>query len=246
MNKKATLIDDIIQFIKTERDLYGDFDLPDLSSQPNYTNQPETNKMTQTASKEDKRSAIEACTTLDELKELCANADELKTDLNDTKLVFGDGDPNANLVVIGEAPGAKEDELGKPFVGRAGKMLDKILDAAEFDRDEIYISNILKHRPPNNRNPLPEERQRSLPYLLHQIDLIEPKIILTLGKVSALTLLDESGSLKSKRGRFHPFRDKYELLCTYHPAALLRNSNWKRPTWDDFKMLRKRYDELVS
>lgn len=245
MSKEVQLIDDVIQYLETERELYGDFKPAAVSHQTKSSNQSNTKNMAKPAQKVS-ASTIEACTSLEELKALCAETEKLKTDLKDTTMVFGDGNPDAELVLIGEAPGAEEDKRGEPFVGRAGKMLDKILDAAKFSRDEIFITNILKHRPPDNRNPLPEERERSLPYLLHQIDLINPKIILSLGKVSAETLLNKKTSLTSMRGTFHPFQEKYELLATYHPAALLRNPNWKRPTWEDFKMLRKRYDELVT
>ena len=187
---------------------------------------------------------IGKCNTLEELQELCQKADVLKTDLPDTNLVFGVGNPNADLMLIGEAPGAEEDKQGEPFVGAAGQLLNKILAAINFERDDVYIANILKHRPPNNRNPLPEERKRSLPFLLRQIDLIEPKLILSLGKVSAQTLLENDNSLSSMRGKFHSFRGKYELMATYHPAALLRHAKWKRPTWEDVQLLREHYDEL--
>lgn len=182
--------------------------------------------------------------TLDELYELCLVTPELRTDLPDTRLVFGKGNPTADLMLIGEAPGAEEDKLGEPFVGRSGQLLTKILEAINITRDQIYIANILKHRPPDNRNPLPEERKRSLPYLLKQIELINPKLILCLGKISAETLLGQSSTMKEMRGTFHIFSEKYELLVTYHPAALLRNPNWKRETWEDVQLLRKRYDEL--
>lgn len=187
---------------------------------------------------------IDKCETLEELEDLCRKADVLKTDLEGTQLVFGVGNPDADLLLIGEAPGAEEDKQGEPFVGRAGQLLNKILEAINFKREEVYIANILKHRPPNNRNPKPEERERSLPFLLRQIDLINPKLILALGKVSAQTLLDNNSSLSSMRGEFHKFRGKYELMATYHPAALLRHAKWKRPTWEDVQLLRKRYDEL--
>lgn len=247
MSKEVRLIDDIIQYLETERNLYGDFNPSIQSLQFEKETHNTSNQTMATESPKAATNSIKSCQSLKELKALCAESEVLKTDLEDTTLVFGAGNPDAELVIIGEAPGAEEDKQGKPFVGRSGKMLDKILEAAEFDREEIYISNILKHRPPDNRNPLPEERQRSLPYLLHQIDLIDPKIILSLGKVSALTLLDKkSVSLKSMRGTFHPFQEDRELLATYHPAALLRNPNWKRPTWEDFKMLRKRYDEVTE
>lgn len=187
---------------------------------------------------------IDKCNSLDELKELCRKADVLQTDLEGTQLVFGVGNPNADLMIIGEAPGAEEDKQGEPFVGKAGQLLDKILGAIDFKREEVYIANILKHRPPNNRNPKPEERGKSLPFLLRQIDLIEPKLILAVGKVAAQTLLDKNLSLTKMRGQFHDFRGSYELLATYHPAALLRHSKWKRPTWEDVQLLRNRYDEL--
>lgn len=187
---------------------------------------------------------IDKCKTLKELEELCRKADVLRTDLEGTQLVFGVGNPDADLMLIGEAPGAEEDKQGEPFVGKAGQLLNKILDAINFKREDVYIANILKHRPPNNRNPKPEERERSLPFLLRQIDLINPKLILALGKVSAQTLLDKNLSLTKMRGQFHKFRGKYELLATYHPAALLRHAKWKRPTWEDVQLLRKRYDEL--
>jgi len=187
---------------------------------------------------------IDKCNTLEELEALCQKADVLRTDLEDTQLVFGVGNPNADLLLIGEAPGAEEDKQGEPFVGKAGQLLNKILDAINFDREDVYIANILKHRPPNNRNPKPEERKRSLPFLLRQIDLIDPKLILALGKVSAQTLLDKNLSLTKMRGQFHDFRGKYQLMATYHPAALLRHEKWKRPTWEDVQLLRERYDEL--
>lgn len=267
------LINEITIFIEKERELYGDFSTSVPSSekendidekaqsdaQPSVK-EPQTNQPTLTSStmesldsqenlfiKDEGREVyyqIDKCNTLDQLKELCSQAEVLKTDLPDTNLVFGVGNPNADLMLIGEAPGAEEDKQGEPFVGAAGQLLNKIMAAINFEREDIYIANILKHRPPNNRNPLPEERKRSLPFLLRQIDLIQPKLILSLGKVSAQTLLENDNTLSSMRGKFHSFRSKYELMATYHPAALLRNEKWKRPTWEDVQLLRERYDEL--
>ena len=258
------LLDDIIQYLKRERELYGDFNpaakldgpLPE-STESNEASSSNTAKVQEPESKEysstknasnnerpDIVTQIKSCTSLSELEQLCRQADVLHTDLEGTNLVFGVGNPHADLMLIGEAPGAQEDKQGEPFVGPAGQLLNKILAAINFKREDVYIANILKHRPPNNRNPLPEERKRSLPFLLKQIELIDPKLILSLGKVSAQTLLDKSGSLSSMRGRFHPFQKKYELLATYHPAALLRHAKWKRPVWEDVQLLRKRYDEL--
>ena len=187
-----------------------------------------------------------AAKTLEELFEICLTADVLRTDLADTRLVFGTGNPNADLMLIGEAPGLQEDKQGEPFVGKAGQLLNKILAAISFRREDVYIANILKHRPPNNRDPLPEERDRSLPYLYRQIELIQPKLILCLGRISAQTLLNTSEPMKNLRSRFHPFHNGIELLVTFHPAALLRNPAWKRDTWEDVQLLRKRYDELAG
>ncbi len=159
--------------------------------------------------------------------------------------VFGVGDPETDLVIVGEAPGRDEDKEGEPFVGRAGKLLDKILDAINFDREEVYITNILKSRPPRNRNPNQEEIDAHLPILCKQIALIRPKIILAVGKVAGNTLLDRSSSLSNLRDQEHDFYG-IPLMVTYHPAALLRNPQWKRPTWEDVKLLRTRYDELVE
>lgn len=186
---------------------------------------------------------ISKCISLEELKDLCSKSEELKTDLDNTNLVFGIGNPNADLMIIGEAPGVNEDLQGEPFVGEAGQLLDKILKAIDFDRSDIYITNILKHRPPNNRDPKQEERNLSLPYLLKQIELINPKLILCVGRISATTLLGKDDSLKNMRNKFHSFLNR-ELMVTYHPAALLRNEQWKRPTWEDVQLLRTRYNEL--
>ena len=191
--------------------------------------------------------SIESCTTLQELEALAETMDELKTDLEGTRLVFGDGNPRADLVIVGEAPGANEDKEGIPFVGRAGKLLTDILEAIQMDRSVVYIANILKHRPPENRNPSEDERQRSLPLLHKQLELIQPKMVLCLGKVSANTLLANSTALGELRSQAHPLTvgaHQTECWVTYHPAALLRNPNWKRPTWEDVQLVQKRYLEL--
>ncbi len=253
--KNRSPIDNIIQFLENEREMYGDFSIPTFEpvNQPKENDDlhPESSKKSirkhEVASGTLKpltlQQKLELCTTLDELREFCEKADELKTDLDHTNLVFGVGNPNADLLIVGEAPGEQEDIQGEPFVGAAGQLLNKILDAIDFGREDVYIANILKHRPPGNRNPTSEERRRSLPYLMQQIDLIDPKLILCLGRVSATTLLDRDTSLGSLRGKFYPFRNA-ELTVTYHPAALLRNAQWKRPTWEDVQQVRKRYDEL--
>ena len=162
-----------------------------------------------------------------------------------TKFVFGVGNPNADLMVIGEAPGADEDAQGVPFVGRAGQLLTKILEAIQFKREDVYIANILKCRPPENRKPNPEEVEECEPYLWKQIDLIKPKLILCVGLTAAHTLLKTDDSLTSLRASVHNYHG-VPTFVTYHPAALLRNPNWKKPTWEDVQKLRKMYDELKS
>lgn len=162
-----------------------------------------------------------------------------------TKFVFGVGSPNADIVLIGEAPGADEDLQGEPFVGRAGQLLNKILEAIQLKREEVYICNILKCRPPNNRDPQPDEIDTCEPYLWKQLELIKPKIIVCLGRVAAQTLLRTSDSLNDLRGKVHDYRGM-KLTVTYHPAALLRNPNWKRPAWEDVQWIRKTYDQMKS
>jgi DNA polymerase len=183
--------------------------------------------------------------TLEEVEDYVQNNVLIPIDEDRENAVFGVGDPHADLLIIGEAPGADEDKHGEPFVGRAGKLLDKILDAINFDRSDVYITNILKSRPPRNRNPREDEVEAHLPILYKQIALIQPKIILCVGKVAGNTMLDRSSSLGSLRDKEHDFYG-IPTMVTYHPAALLRNPNWKRPTWEDVKLLRTRYDELTS
>ena len=162
-----------------------------------------------------------------------------------TKFVFGVGNPNADLLLIGEAPGRNEDLQGEPFVGQAGKLLDKILASINLSREEVYIANVLKCRPPNNRAPLKSESETCTPYLQRQIEIINPKLILALGRISGVWLTGEEMSLGEMRGKTFFFGER-ELMVTYHPAALLRNPNWKRPCWEDMQQVRDRLQELTS
>ncbi len=162
-----------------------------------------------------------------------------------TNFVFGVGNPHADLVLIGEAPGADEDAQGEPFVGRAGQLLTKILGAIGFKREDVYICNILKCRPPNNREPLPDEVELCEPYLWKQLELLQPKLILCLGRVAAKALLKTNESLAALRGKLHDYHGTH-VMVTYHPAALLRNPNWKRPAWEDVQKARKLYDEFTA
>ena len=162
-----------------------------------------------------------------------------------TNFVFGVGNPQASLMLIGEAPGADEDAQGEPFVGRAGQLLNKILAAIHFQRGDVYICNILKCRPPGNRTPVPEEVEQCMPYLKKQIDLIKPKLIVCLGLTAIQNLLGVRDSLGNLRGKVLRF-EGIPVMVTYHPAALLRNPNWKAPAWEDVQAARKLHDELVA
>jgi DNA polymerase len=157
--------------------------------------------------------------------------------------VFGDGDASARIVFVGEAPGEEEDNQGRPFVGAAGQLLTKIIEAIKFRRSEVYICNILKCRPPENRDPERDEIVACTPYLRRQLEIIEPRVICCLGRHAAQTLLGTSAALAALRERAH-FFDGVPVVVTFHPAALLRNPHWKRPTWDDVRKLRALYDAL--
>jgi DNA polymerase len=162
-----------------------------------------------------------------------------------TNPVPGEGNPNAELMLVGEAPGATEDETGRPFVGAAGQLLTKILAAIQLEREDVFICNVLKHRPPGNRNPRPEEVTACGPFLVRQIELIRPKAIIALGTFAAQTLLDTKLSIGKLRGQIHRYFG-VPLIVTYHPAALLRNPSWKRPTWDDVKLARRILDSATG
>jgi DNA polymerase len=156
---------------------------------------------------------------------------------NRTRTVFGEGSPTARLMFIGEAPGAEEDRTGRPFVGRAGVLLtDMITKGMGLRREEVYIANVIKSRPPENREPLPEEIAHCLPYLERQIEIIRPQFICILGRVAAAALLETSLSMNRLRGRWHRVRG-IPAIATWHPAYLLRNPAAKKDAWDDLRML---------
>ena len=158
-----------------------------------------------------------------------------------TNTVPGEGLATARLVVIGEGPGRTEDETGRPFVGRAGELLTKILEAIKLPRDQVFICNVVKCRPPENRLPQYDEIAACLPYLYRQIELVKPKVILAMGGTAAQSLLSTKQSLGALRNQVHRFRG-IPVVVTYHPAALLRNPNWKRPTWDDVRIAARLLD----
>ena len=164
-------------------------------------------------------------------------------------VVFGVGNPNADLMFIGEAPGADEDRQGKPFVGRAGKLLTDIIKAMKFTREDVYIANVLKCRPPGNRNPEPDEVETCSPYLLRQIELIQPKVIVALGSFAAKMLLDTKTGITALRGQFHEYALAQQsdnapvVMPTFHPAYLLRNPNAKREVWEDMQQVMELLDK---
>ncbi len=187
------------------------------------------------------KSEIEELTTLDAVAALISGCRKCVLCEGRTKTVPGEGNPTARLMCVGEGPGATEDETGRPFVGAAGQLLDKMLAAIECPRETVYIANIVKCRPPGNRKPLPDEAAACLPYLHRQIALVKPTVILALGGTAAEHLLGVKRSLGDLRGQVHRYAG-IPLIVTYHPAALLRNPNWKKPTWDDVRIARQLLD----
>ena len=161
-----------------------------------------------------------------------------------TTVVFGAGNANADLMFVGEAPGRTEDEQGLPFIGQAGQLLDTLLGEIGLSRGEVFIANVLKHRPPGNRNPAPDEVVACSPYLLRQLELVKPKVIVTFGTFAAQTLLETKTPIGKLRGQVHLYHGT-PLVVTYHPAALLRNPAWKRPTWEDVKLARRILDHAA-
>jgi DNA polymerase len=153
------------------------------------------------------------------------------------QVVFGVGNPSADLMFVGEAPGADEDIQGEPFVGRAGQLLTKIIEAIGMSRQDVYIANVIKCRPPQNRNPEPDEVEKCEPFLFRQIDTIKPKVIVALGKFAAQSLLKTTEPITRLRGREYKYRDAI-LMPTFHPAFLLRNPSSKREVWEDMKRVR--------
>src|SRR2546428_3676619 len=159
------------------------------------------------------------------------------------QIVFGVGNPNADLMFVGEAPGADEDIQGEPFVGRAGQLLTKIIESIGLRREDVYIANVIKCRPPQNRNPEPDEVEKCSPFLFRQIDTVQPKIICALGKFAAQTLLNTATPITQLRGKFF---DKFgvKVIPTFHPSYLLRNPAAKREVWEDMKAIRRMLDQL--
>jgi DNA polymerase len=233
----------IIEALKDQQEIFGD-DLFMTRSKKNKTAYKSKKvKVNEQDLFPAEKEAWESASTLDELEAKINNCTNCALHKGRNKFVFGSGSPNADVMVVGEGPGAEEDKQGLPFVGRAGKLLTDILKAINFERDDVFIGNIVKCRPPDNRTPLPDEMETCLPYLKKQIELIQPKLILCLGLTAAKGLLNKRDSLTSMRGKVFEFEDA-KVMITYHPAALLRNPNWKRPCWEDLQKFKQLYDEL--
>ncbi len=206
-----------VQYLKQHQELYGD---------TIYVSESEENS--------------NELNDLDQFKNEISSCNLCPLGETRTNFVFGSGNSNADIVFVGEAPGEKEDLQGVPFVGRSGKLLDKMLEAINLDRESVFIVNVLKCRPPKNRVPLPSEVELCEQYLKKQLEIINPKLIVTLGRISSITLLKSKESLSNLREKIHLY-EGIDLLATYHPAVLLRNPNLKRPAWDDFKVIRDKY-----
>jgi uracil-DNA glycosylase family 4 len=239
----SAFLNEVKRYLMQQEDLFGNIvysDGKDLSSRRGKEKRPAGDEALE------KLKAIGepwvGAKTLEDLDSMICTCVKCPLGYTRNKFVFGVGDPHADVVFIGEAPGAEEDAQGEPFVGRAGQLLNKILEAVGMRREEVYICNIIKCRPPENREPLPSEMETCVPYLWKQLDLIKPKIILCLGRVAAQVLLKTNDGLNKLRGKVFDYQGS-KVLITYHPAALLRNPGWKRPTWEDMQFFKKILDE---
>jgi DNA polymerase len=223
---EPSILDRAARYLEIQHDLYGPFLFLDMG-------------------KSHGADVSDAAADLERFRESIETCSRCGLSRARNRFVFGTGNPDAGLVLVGEAPGEVEDRIGEPFVGAAGQLLDRILEAIGFKRSDVYIANVLKCRPPGNRDPLPEEVANCLPALRRQIAIIQPRLLLALGRVAAQHLLGTQAPLSRLRGTVHRV-DGIPCLVTFHPAALLRNPEWKRPTWEDVQHLRQLYDELVG
>ena len=184
-------------------------------------------------------------TELDQLRERCAECQACPLGRTRTNLVFGVGEPTADLMFVGEAPGEQEDLQGIPFVGKAGQLLDRFLYAVDIDRRQVYIANILKCRPPKNRDPLPEEEDACIGHLREQVRLIRPKIIVCLGRIAAQRLIRPDFRITAEHGRWFE-KGNYLMTAVYHPAALLRDPRKKEEMLEDMKQIQRKLNELTE
>jgi len=222
------------QFIHQQIEIYGDE--PACAVMPHHFAAEETPA---------KESDWHNSSTLAELEDRIKRCEKCILHRTRNKFVFGTGPENADLLLIGEAPGADEDRIGEPFVGKAGDLLAKMLGAVDIEKSSVYIANILKCRPPQNRDPLPEEIALCKPYVLKQIELINPLLIVCLGRFAAHTLLNSVETLSKLRGQTFVHNNS-KVIAMYHPAALLHNPGLKREAWEDLKRMKRLLEELKS
>lgn len=180
-----------------------------------------------------------------QLEELARNCNNCRLRASCRQVVFGGGEVNSKIIFVGEGPGKDEDEQGRPFVGKAGQLLDKILAAAEIPRPQVYITNVVKCRPPGNRLPNPDEVRECRNYLDAQIRIMQPSIIVCLGAMASQVVIDPKATVSKIRGRWFN-RQGVKIMATYHPAALLRNPSYKRPAWQDFQAIRDEYKSCLK
>jgi DNA polymerase len=219
--------------------------MPVVKLPPPPPGEPQPGIVVGTPSRELFGGPLSGADTLDALNEIMAKCTKCPLFRTATRLVPGQGSPTAELVCVGEAPGENEDKSGLAFVGQAGQLLTKILAAINLRREDVFICNVLKHRPPGNRNPMPQEVEACSPYLVRQLELIRPKVIVAFGTFAAQTLLDTKLSIGKLRSQVHRYYG-IPLVVTYHPAALLRNPAWKRPTWEDVQLARRVLDRATG
>jgi len=232
---------EIIKSLTLQKEIFGDeLYIPKRKSTTGVVKEPTTSFAEQELFPAEKEK-WEKTTSLNELEKLICNCTKCRLHEKRNKFVFGTGNPNADVLVIGEGPGAEEDKQGLPFVGRAGKLLTDMLKAIKFEREEVYIGNVVKCRPPENRTPMQDEMETCMPYLKKQVELIKPKLILCLGLTAAKGLLKKRESLGELRKSVFEYEGA-KVIVTYHPAALLRNPHWKKDCWEDLKKFRKLYE----
>jgi uracil-DNA glycosylase len=235
---------EIIKSLTLQKEIFGDeLFIPKRNRNLSVVKEP-TSLFEEPALFVEEKEEWEKTSSLNELEKLISNCTKCRLHQGRNKFVFGTGNPNADVLVIGEGPGAEEDKQGLPFVGRAGQLLTDMLRAIKFERGEVYIGNVVKCRPPENRTPLPDEMETCMPYLKKQVELIKPKLILCLGLTAAKGLLKKRESLGDLRGKVFEYEGA-KVMVTYHSAALLRNPHWKKDCWEDLKKFRKLYEELI-
>ena len=235
---------EVVKSLKAQEEIFGNELFLTINERSgNIKKSPE--KIEQAELFPEEKEDWEKASSLEELEKLISYCTKCRLHQNRNKFVFGTGNPDADVMVIGEGPGAEEDKQGLPFVGRAGQLLTDMLRAINFEREEVFIGNVVKCRPPGNRTPLPDEMDTCMPYLKKQFNVIKPKLILCLGLTAARGLLKKRESLGNLRGKIFEFEDA-KVMVTYHSAALLRNPHWKKDCWEDLKKFRRLYDEITG